>query len=305
MTTFAGLDSATQRELDEIGARWGRDIQAHRDRVLALYRPYLEQASKEGVTATRNLAYGEDPRHRIDLFQPQGARAAPVVIFFHGGAFVRGAKEVDTQVYANVLYYFARAGCLGINAEYRLAPAIVHPQGAADVRAVVAWARANAAQHGGDPERIFLVGHSAGATHVATYACDPIARPPGGSGISGLVLLSGRLRVDARPDNPNAAGVRAYFGDDAACYEADSPVTHAARLDVPLLLAIAQYENPLLDIYGAEFLHRVAAARGRAPRFIQLPRHNHISMAAHFNTGEDDLGREILDFIATSRASVA
>jgi hypothetical protein len=53
-----------------------------------------------------------------------------------------------------------------------------------------------------------------------------------------------------------------------------------------------------LDIYGAEFLHRISAIRGRAPRFIQMPRHNHITMAAHFNTAEDTLGREILSFIA-------
>ena len=94
-----------------------------------------------------------------------------------------------------------------------------------------------------------------------------------------------------RADNPNAAAVKAYFGDDESLYEARSPVTHAAHLDVPVFIAVAEHENPLLDVYGAEFLHRVSAARGRAPRFMRLPDHNHISIVAHFNSGEETLGR--------------
>jgi len=297
VTVFAGLCAAEQHELDGIGRRWEKDIQGHRDRVLSIYRPHLARAPRAGIEVTRDIAYGPHPRQVFDLYRREGIRDAPVVIFVHGGAFIRGAKDVDGEVYANVLYYFARHGCLGVNAEYRLAPVIVHPQGAADVASVVAWTIANAGRFGGDPQRIHVIGHSAGATHVATYACDPAARPPGGHGLAGVVLLSGRLRADARPENPNAAGVRAYFGDDEARYDALSPVSHAANLDVPLLMAAAQYENPLLDVYCAEFLHRVAAARGRSPRFLQLWRHNHFSMAAHFNTAEDDLGREILEFI--------
>jgi acetyl esterase len=296
--SFSGLNAADQSALDEIGPRWGQDIQRHRDRVLEIYRPYLARAPKDGVAVTRNVAYGAHARQVLDVFQPRAGRRLPVVIFAHGGAFVRGNKSVDDEVYANVLYYFARNACLGINCEYRLAPQARYPEVSADLGAAVGWARANAERFGGDPQRIFFIGHSAGATHLATYVCDPRARPASGHGLRGIVLLSGRLRVDARPDNPNAGGVRAYYGDEASVYEAASPVNHAANLDVPVLIAIAEHENPLLDIYGAEFLHRVSAARGRAPRFVQMPRHNHISMVAHFNTEDDTLGREILEFIA-------
>jgi acetyl esterase len=297
-TSFFGLSAADQRELDEIGPRWGQDIQRHRDRVLEIYRPYLQSAPKHGVTVTRDIAYGAHSRQVLDVYRPRDGQQLATVIFAHGGAFVRGNKMVNDEVYANVLYYFARNGCLGINMEYRLAPDVRYPEGSADFGAAVCWAQQNAQRFGGDPRRIFFLGHSAGATHLATYVCDPMARPALGHGLTGVVLLSGRLRADARPDNPNAAGVRAYFGEDAARYESASPVQHAANLDVPLLMAIAEYENPLLDVYAAEFLHRVGAARGRAPRFIQLPRHNHITMVAHFNTAEDTLGAEILAFIA-------
>jgi hypothetical protein len=93
--------------------------------------------------------------------------------------------------------------------------------------------------------------------------------------------------------------VRAYFGDDESRYEARSPVTYAAASRLPVFLAIAEYENPLLDVYGAEAFHRIAVARGRAPRFLRLPRHNHISMIAHVNTEEDVLGSEMREFFAT------
>lgn len=301
MKPLANLPEAARRELARIGPIWGRDIQKHRELVFGLYAPLLAAAPKAGVQVERDVAYGDHPRRRLDAFRPAGARHADVVVFVHGGAFVRGDKRATEHVYDNVLYWLARQGCVGFNIEYRLAPDTRYPGGAEDVAAAVAWVRGHAGEHGGNPERIFLVGHSAGATHVAAYACDPAVRPPGGPGVAGVVLISGRLRIDARADNPNAAAVRAYFGDDESLYAARSPVTHAAKLDVPVCIAIAEYENPLLDVYGAEMLHRVADARNRAPRFLRLSGHNHFSIVAHFNTGEEILGREMLEFFAEGK----
>jgi acetyl esterase/lipase len=301
MKPLGSLPAAARRELAAIGPVWGRDIQKHRDRVLALYGPLLERAPKSGVAVTREVPYAGHDRQRLDVFRPQSARDADVVVFVHGGAFVRGDKRVTSEVYDNVLYWFARQGCVGFNIEYRLAPESQYPGGATDVALAVAWVRAHAREHGGNPARIFLIGHSAGGTHAAAYACDPVVRPAEGHGLAGLVLISARVRADARPDNPNAAAVKAYFGEDESLYEARSPVTHAANLDLPVFIAIAEHENPLLDVYGAELLHRVSAVRGRTPRFMRLPEHNHISIMAHFNTEEELLGREILEFFAAGR----
>jgi acetyl esterase/lipase len=298
MESLRNLPEAARRKLGEIGPVWGTDIRRHRDIVLGIYGPLLAAAPKAGVEVTRGIAYGAHPRHVLDVYRHERATSAPVVLFVHGGAFVRGDKDVTDEVYANVCYYFARHGYLAVNVEYRLAPESKYPGGAADLRGAVAWVKRHAHEHGGDPERLFLVGHSAGATHVATYAWDPNAALGPDPAVNGLVLISGRLRADARPDNPNAPAVRAYFGDDASRYEALSPVTHAAASPLPVFLAIAEYENPLLDVYGAEAFHRIAAARGRAPRFLRLARHNHISMIAHVNTEEDVLGSEMRAFFS-------
>ncbi len=173
------------------------------------------------------------PRQVLDVFSPQGASARPVVAFVHGGAFVRGQKDMDAEIYSNVLWYFARHGFVGVNIEYRHAPEAAYPGGAADVGAAVAWIADNIANYGGDPSRIVLIGHSAGGTHVAGYMLDPGTGFTPDAGVKGMVLISGRLRADMRPDNPNAANVAAYFGSDDALFDVRSPVTHAERCTVP------------------------------------------------------------------------
>jgi acetyl esterase/lipase/ferredoxin len=295
---FGTLPEASRQRLREIGPIWAEDIGAHREMVIDAYTPVLAKAPREGIEVNRDLAYGPHARHRLDVYRQPGLADAALVLYVHGGAFVRGAKDYNAEIYGNFTRYFARHGCVGVNMEYRLAPEAAYPGGAEDVARAVAWIREHAREFGADPDRLILVGHSAGASHAAAYVCDPAARPAAGPSVAGLVLISGRLRVDARSDNPNAPGVRAYYGADESLYECRSAVTYADRVDVPLFVAVAEYENPYLDAYSAEFLHRVGMARGRVPRFVQLRGHNHISIVAHFDSGEDSLGRELLEFIA-------
>lgn len=296
---LAGTPPELQRMMAEVGPIWGRDIPKHGDRVKEAYAPLHRSAPKDGVTAHLDLPYGTNPRHRLDVYQPRTPNG-DVVLFIHGGAFVRGDKAINDFMYANVLTWFARQGVLGINVEYRLANEAPYPGGAQDVGAAVAWAAAHCAEFGGNAKRMFLIGHSAGGTHAAGYAWDPAVGALGRH-LAGLVLVSARVRADLLPENPNAGPTKIYFGDDPARYEQRSPVNHAAYSDLPVMIVNAEYENPLLDIYGLELAHRIAVARRRAPRYVRLTRHNHVSIMAHFNTEEEFLGREMLDFFATLR----
>jgi len=191
---------------------------------------------------------------------------------------------------------------LGINATYRLAPAAKWPAGAKDVGGVVAWAKTNSARFGGDPNRIILIGHSAGATHVAGYVFDTSLQPSAGPGIVGAVLISGRYRLDYNPADPNGRNMQAYFGEDSTQYAARSPIAHirdGAR--VPMFLVVTEYDNPGLDVSGAELLSALCERDGACPRFARLNLHNHLSEVLAFNTPDEYLGREILDFIARGR----
>lgn len=299
MRTFANLSTADCEVMDRIGAVWNDDINSHRRTVMEIYSPLAARAPKVDVDVRRNVPYGAHARQVLDIYSPHGAAQRPVVVFVHGGAFVRGQKDMNEDIYSNVLWYFARHGIIGVNVEYRHAPEAQYPAGAADVGAAVSWIAGNIATHGGDPSRIVLVGHSAGGTHVAGYMFDPGVGVTPDGGVKGLVLISGRLRADTRSENPNAVNVAAYFGSDQTAFEARSPVSHVARCAVPVFVAIAEHENRLLDVYGAEFYWRLAAVRGRASRFLRLLRHNHTSIVAHINTGEDVLGAAMREFMAT------
>lgn len=272
-----------------IGGCWNDDIVAHRAEMVALYSPLAARMPK-AATVVRDIAYGPGARQVLDVFRPDGQDGArPVVVFIHGGAFTRGAKSANGEIYDNVLHWFARLGYVGVNVEYRLAPDITWPDGARDVLDALAWVRDTIAAHGGDPARVHVIGHSAGGSHLATAALEPgLGGLP--AGVRSLALVSGRLRADRRPDNPNADNVAAYFGADESLYAARSPVSRAADCPLPVLVAVAEFENRHLDEYGAEFAQAVARA-GRVPvRWIRLAEHNHTSIVAHLNTGEEGFG---------------
>jgi acetyl esterase len=293
---------ALTRFLRELGPRWSSNIRESSDATKAAYLPHLAAAPKDGVEVTRDIAYARPARCTLDVYRPAGAQNAPVMMFVHGGAFVRGDKNINAEMYGNVLTWFARRGYVGVNVEYRQPPEAVYPEGGRDIAAACAWVHESIATFGGDPARVCLIGHSAGGTHAATYAYDP-QLGAFGKHIACLVLMSARLRVDAGAENPNAAGVQAYFGLDESLYEVRSPVTHAAASALPVFIICAQYENPLLDLYSLETAHRIALARRVAPRFVTVADHNHMSLVAHFNTGEEFTGEEILDFCASAFAA--
>jgi acetyl esterase/lipase len=295
-TSDALRPASLTQALREIGPQWHLDIRGWAERTRAIYEPLLAAAPPAALEVVRDQPYGSHPRQVLDIYRPPGARGRPVVAFVHGGAFVRGEKNTSDHLYANVLTWFVRQGCVGVNIEYRLADEAPYPGASHDVAQACDWIAEHIDAHGGDASRICLIGHSAGGTHAATCLSDPVM-DRGTVPVAALVLISARLRADVLPANPNAAGVRAYYGLDERLYESRSAIAHAARLQVPTLLVNAEFENPLLDRYGLEYALALTQARGRAPVHLTLPDHNHMSIVTHFNTSEDTLGRCILEFI--------
>ena len=298
----ANMPAHVQQRLAEVGPGWGRNILGNIEKTLEVYTPLLAVAPKQGVTVQRDIAYGPDARHKADIFKAEGLKNAPVVVFLHGGAYVRGDRDVNPEVYGNVPMYFARQGMLGVNATYRLAPAAQWPAAAQDVGSLVRWLKENAARFGGDPNRIYLIGHSAGATHVATYVYLKELQPSPSHGVAGVVLMSGRYHFDPHPSDPNLKNFQAYFGADRSQYPARSPITHVKGAGpLPTFVVVSEYDNPDLDTQGA-MLFAALCERDRAcPRFTRMEKHNHLSMVYQFNTADDALGREVLEFIRRGR----
>ncbi|WZB62342.1 alpha/beta hydrolase [Achromobacter xylosoxidans] len=285
-----------------LGPTWAQDIQENRRRVCDIYDAIHGALPADDLRVAPGQAYGDDPRQQLDLYLPiaHDQTARPIVAFVHGGAFLRGNKDATPHIYANVPRLFARAGCIGVNIEYRLAPRAPYPAGADDVAAAVGWLREHRGRLGRGPD-----------THRAArpfYRWQPCRHLPDGSPLrgpdarrGGAALISARLDADTLPGNPNAAGVAAYYGADPARQRRHAPMAHAEAMAVPLMVAVAEYENPYLDLYALQYAARVAAA-GRMPRIVQVARHNHTSIVAHLGSADREFATALLDFVQAHAA---
>ena len=180
----------------------------------------------------RNQIFREGPRGRLDLYAPRRRSEAPlpVIVFFYGGSWNSGTKDG----YAFVGRALASRGFLVAIPDYRLVPEVRFPAFLEDGAAAVRWVRAHAARHGGDPDRIVLAGHSAGAYNAAMLSLDPRWLGPDRAAVRGFVGLAGPY--DFFPfDQPASV---AAFGE-ASDPLATQPVRFASPGDPPSLLLVA------------------------------------------------------------------
>lgn len=121
----------------------------------------------DGYTVA-SAAYGPDDRQHLDLYVPDGAAHAPTVLFVYGGSWRTG----DRADYRFVGQALASRGIVCAIADYRLVPRVRYPAFVEDTAAATAWIHREIARYGGDPSKLFLMGHSAGAYNVAMVALD-------------------------------------------------------------------------------------------------------------------------------------
>lgn len=286
-----GFPPGVADKIRAIGARFGAEIL---EETRALYGPLVRNQPRAGVTIAPDIAYGPDPRQKLDLYRPEGRRL-PVLLYVPGGGFIAGDKNADGTFYGNLGIYFARHGFLTLVMNYRLAPAHPWPAGSEDVASALGWARKEAEAHGGDAGRIILFGQSAGATHAAGYLFDPRFHPSSGVGVvAGVLMSGGGYRV---PPNPSPNHL-AYYGSDASQYEARSPLTHVGKSKVPLLLSVAEYDPGALTAPTYELARAISLRDGISPQFTFARGHNHVSTVMSLGSSQDDVGTRVREFLA-------
>jgi acetyl esterase/lipase len=272
----------------------------------ALVAPLHARIANSGVKLTRDFRYGPADRNRLDVFEP-AARAsgpAPVLVFVHGGGFVMGDKTTpESPFYDNVGYWAARNGMVGVNITYRLAPQNPWPAGSDDLALAVKWVRENIAAHGGDINRVYVMGQSAGAVHVAGYVAREFGNTGGRAPVkgwkpAGALLISGLYDTDTMARDER---FRAYFGDDDAKLENASFIGALAGSNVPLFVALAEHDPPDFIRQFVVLLETHVRRQVKLPRFVQFIGHNHFTTVWRMNTEEDSLGPEVLRFIAETQ----
>ncbi|WP_326540597.1 alpha/beta hydrolase [Pseudorhodoferax sp.] len=255
-------------------------------RSVALFAPVADKSLPAGGQCTCDVFYGPDERQSVDIYSP-GRPHAPVVVFIPGGGFVRG----DKQSYQAVGAALARLGCVGVVANYRLAPDFVWPSGAEDVAAIVDFVADGIAAHGGQPDHIVVVGQSAGASHVAAAMFDARVRPRCFAAVRHVALMSGLYYL--HPDDLSP-GARLYFGADARLHADRAPARTLAGGTATLALTVSEFDPLVYVRQGAQLAVALAEACRRAPDFSTVRQHNHISSILNIATPYDAVSRRLL-----------
>lgn len=226
----------------------------------------------DGYSRVRDIAYGPGPRQRLDVYRANTSSGdAPVIVFFYGGSWKRG----DRGDYEFIGEAFTRRGFVVVVPDYRVYPDVKFPAFVADAARAVGWTRANIRAYGGDPDRLFVAGHSAGAHIAALVALDPEylgAVGLSGREVCGLVGLAGPYAFDPLgvPD------VRPIFAD-LADPDMARPVTYAGNGAPPALLFHGTDDTTVKPL-NSEALAKALARGGTPVRLKMLPGLGHVGV---------------------------
>ncbi len=269
------------------------------------------------------------------MFAPKGAANRPVVLFVHGGAWMFGDKDM-LGLYRDVGRFFARHGAVAVCINYRLVPFVKHPDQVKDVARAFAWVRAHVRDYGGDPDRIFLCGHSAGGHLVALLATDDeyLKNPElklnaeDRAALKGVMAVSGIYRIPSQEEfnaildsvvlglvqaSHNAPFVTALapalqrqnytlnpfrlaFGEDSALAAQAAPLTHVHKGLPPFLLLYAELELPKVDEMAQEFGKALKAARDPV-EVERIPNSDHNFILFKLDQPNDPAAAALLAFL--------
>lgn len=247
----------------------------------------------EGYSVHRDLAYGTGDRRKLDIYVPDGLKApAPVILFFYGGSWESGAKS-DYKAFGQA---FASKGIVTVVADYRLYPQVKYPAFVEDGAQALVYVHNRIAAYGGDPGRLFVAGHSAGAYNAVMLAAEPdFVRAAGGdpAWIHGVIGISGPY--DFLPLTASDL-IDMFHG---ANNQEAMPINHVNGPRPPALLVTGDGDSTVGPGNTVRMAARLQAHGGQVTQ-IHYPGVGHIgiilSLVPGFR-GRTTLRQDILDFI--------
>jgi acetyl esterase/lipase len=208
-----------------------------------------------GITVTRDIAYGPGPRQMLDIYRPDAPGPLPVVVFIYGGSWRDGEKGN----YKFVAAALARHGVVTVVPDYRLYPQVKYPGFVQDGAAAVAWTFGHVAAYGGDTNRLFVMGHSAGAYIAAMLALDPDWLAADGidrDRLAGMIGLAGPY--DFLPiEDPDIIPIFAVPDQQAT-----QPIAHVDGRNPPMFLAAGSDDTTVLPRNTTRLAAKIRAAGG-------------------------------------------
>jgi len=278
-----------------LGKQWNGEVNAA---TRALYVEVQRQTDSSGIRQISDVSYGPHDLQKFDLFVSDKSPddSGVVLIYVHGGGLVAGDKVgADGLLYSNVGKFIARHGGVGINMNYRLAPEVTWPAGAEDIRMVLDWVRENIESYEGDPEKVFLMGNSAGSAHVAAYLFHEASQLEGGPGIVGAILASGGFSASG-----SSQAARAYYGESAFERETHGPLGLVDSYEgaaVPLFLWSAEYDPASIETSVAEMYVKLCRKYRDCPIYTQFQGFNHVSHVMSIDSADTEVSDAVMSFI--------
>jgi acetyl esterase/lipase len=232
-------------------------------------------AWQTGVTITRSVPYATGARRTLDIYQPDRTTAAPVIVFFYGGSWQSGSK----RIYKFVGAALARRGYLVVIPDYRVYPPTRYPEFLEDGALALKWTKDNAARFGGNPNKMFVMGHSAGAYIAAMLALDgrwlkAVNMAPDRE-IVGLIGISGPY--DFLPLRSET--LKTIFG--SANDAATQPISHVSPGAPPAFLATGSDDETVDPGNSARLAARLLAA-GDTAAVMTYPGIGHLGIIGAF-----------------------
>ena len=276
---------------------------------LAPFDSALAQTSVK-LNVKRDIPYADqaNPRQRVDIYSPDAAKNLPVVFWIHGGGWQTGDRtnvQVKPQAFADRGFVFVSTG-------YRLLPEVDMVTIFRDIAKSVRWVHDHIAEHGGDPNRIFLMGHSAGAQLAALISIDD--RYLKAEGLS-LAIIKGCVPVDGDTYDVPAIietaetrlrahgmpmpkwGHRLKFGNDPALHRDYSAVTHVTKGNgIPPFLILHVADHPDVSAQ-AQRLEAVLKNAGIPAKRFAGRETNHDKLNDNLGLPDDPATKELFQFV--------
>jgi hypothetical protein len=291
-----------------------------------IYRPLHTNPPYTGVSISRDVSFGPDPKNVLDVFASEkGGASRPVLIYISGGAGnkLQGGPNGDV-FYDNIMLWAVKNGMVGVNVQRRPGSAWDDP--AKDIGLAVEWVRQNIASHKGNPDRVFLWAQSAGNVPTATYVAHPEFWGPKGVGLKGVVFMSPPafdILPATPPPNPGAPGPCGQPNGGTAPAPAAAggrgpgdgkgkagkaappdPATQLARSNlpglvnskIPFLLSMAELDPPNIVGFVGTLKDQLCKG-GHCPTFVTFKDHSHISEVMSPDTADTSVTGPILKWM--------
>ncbi len=255
------------------------------------------------VIATYDVDYLDDAVYQedkdlLDIYMPEDEKNVPVLVYFHGGALLMGNKSWGEEL--GKLLAHAGIGLVSVN--YRLSPEFQHPSHVSDAAKATAWVINNIKTYGGNPDKVYVGGHSAGAYLAALLAIDHShlrAQGIESSEISGAVLISPFLYVEetARDRIARDTIYKTIWGNSQKDWIRASVTPHLLLTRDNILLIYADGDEDWRKRQINTFAEAMIATGNRDISSIEVSNRDHMSILSGINEDDDRVLKLIRDFI--------